>query len=92
MTVVTARFQTLMGARLPAGATWSEEGTNFAVFSHDAINIELRLYKRAKSTEPFQVIALDPNIQRTFFTWHVFVEQLPVATYYTWRVQRPDGI
>ena len=49
----TARFRTRIGARLPAGATWSEEGTNFAVFSHDARNIELRLYERAESTEPF---------------------------------------
>ncbi|MFZ2170764.1 MAG: alpha-amylase family glycosyl hydrolase [Methylococcaceae bacterium] len=53
--------------------------------------MELRLYEAAESAEPFQVIVLDPDIQRTFFAWHVFVEQLPVGTYYTWRVQRPDG-
>jgi len=37
------------------------------------------------------VIALNPDTQRTFFAWHIFVEQLPVGTYYTWRVQRLDG-
>ncbi len=84
-------FEPVLVAGFHSGATWSEEGTNFSVFSHDAINIELRLYEAAESTEPFQVIALDPNTQRTFFAWHVFVEQLPVGTYYTWRVQRPDG-
>jgi len=91
MTTANARFQTRSGARLYSGATWSEKGTNFSVFSHDAINIELLLYEAAESHEPFQVIVLDPDTQRTFFTWHVFVEQLPLGTYYTWRVQRPDG-
>jgi len=91
MTAPTARFRTLIGTRLPGGATWSVEGTNFSVYSPDARNMELRLYEKAESIEPIQVIALDPNTQRTFFAWHVFVEQLPVGTYYTWRVQRPDG-
>ncbi len=37
------------------------------------------------------MIVLDPNMQRTFFARHVFVEQLPVGAYYICRVQRPDG-
>ena len=86
----TARFRTLIGTRLPGGASWSTEGTNFSVYSQDARNMELRLYETGESTEPFQVIALDPNTQRTFFAWHVFVERLPVGTHYTWRVQRKD--
>jgi glycogen operon protein len=86
MTAATTRFRSRIGSRLPGGATWSEEGTNFSVYSQDARNMELRLYETGESTEPFQVIALDPNTQRTFFAWHVFVEQLPVGTYYTWRV------
>ena len=91
MTTVSGRYKTRIGSRFHSGAAWSAEGTNFSVFSHDAINIELRLYEAAKSSEPFQVIPLDPDTQRTFFAWHVFVEQLPLGTYYTWRVQRPDG-
>ncbi len=91
MTIATARYRTRIGGRFYSGAAWNEEGTNFSSCSYDAINIELLLYEAAESTEPFQVIALDPNTQRTFFTWHVFVEQLPLGTHYTWRVQRPDG-
>jgi isoamylase len=79
MTAPTARFRTLIGTRLPGGATWSVEGTNFSVYSPDARSMELRLYEKAESTEPIQAIALDPNTQRTFFAWHVFVEQLPVG-------------
>ena len=91
MTTATPRYRTRDGGRLYSGATWSDEGTNFSIFSHDAINIELLLYEAAESTEPFQVIALDPNTQRTFLAWHVFVEQLPLGTQYTWRIQRPNG-
>ncbi len=49
MTAATARLQIRMGSRLPGGATWSAEGTNFAVFSHDAKNVELQLYESADS-------------------------------------------
>ena len=91
MTDAIGRYQTRTGCRLPGGATWSAEGTNFSVYSHDARNMELRLYETGQSTEPFQVVTLDPNTQRTYFAWHVFVEQLPVGIYYTWRVQRSDG-
>lgn len=91
MIATTARFRTRIGNRLPGGATWSKEGANFSVYSYDAINIELLLYKTATSTKPFQVIELDPNTQRTFFSWHVFVEKLPVGTYYNWHVQKRDG-
>ena len=91
MTTTPARYRTRNGGRLFSGAAWSEEGTNFSVFSHDAVSIELLLYETDESNEPFQVVALDPNTQRTFSAWHVFVEQLPLGTHYTWRIQRPDG-
>jgi glycogen operon protein len=81
MTTVSGRYRTRIGCRLPGGATWSAEGTNFSVYSHDARNMELWLYDTGQSTEPFQVIALDPNTQRTYFAWHIFVEQLPVGIY-----------
>ena len=90
MTTVSGRYRTRIGSRFHAGAAWSAEGTNFSIYSQDAINMELRLYEAANSIEPFQVVALDPDTQLTFFAWHVFVEQLPLGTYYTWRIQCPD--
>ena len=54
MTAATARFQTLIGNRLPGGATWNEEGTNFSVDSHVARNMELRLYERGKVLNRFR--------------------------------------
>jgi glycogen operon protein len=48
------------------------------------------LYERADSPAPFQVISLDPQVNRTFFCWNVFVEGLPTGIHYTWRVDGPD--
>ncbi len=51
----------------------------------------LCLYRDADAAEPFQVVELDPERNRTFFFWHVFVEALPAGTYYTWRCDGPAG-
>jgi isoamylase len=77
------------GHRYPPGATPDETGVNFAVFSRHATFVELRLYRAADSPKPFQVVRLDPAVHRTFFSWHVHVEGLPVGTHYTWRVDGP---
>jgi isoamylase len=62
------------------------EGVNFSVFSRNAKRVELLLYEAADSAEPFQIVALDPETNRSYFFWHVFVEGLPASTHYTWRV------
>ena len=68
------------------GATVTEDGVNFCVFSRYAERVELLLFEHEECTEPFQIIELDPKVNRTFVFWHVFVEGLPDATPYNWRV------
>jgi isoamylase len=68
------------------GATWTAKGVNFSVFSKNATQVELLLYETADSMEPIQVVVLDPDTNRSYFFWHVFVEGLPAGTHYTWRV------
>ena len=51
--------------------------------------MELLLFESATSLEPFQVIDLDPEVNRTFFQWHVYVERLPAGVAYNWRVEGP---
>jgi isoamylase len=46
----------------------------------------LLLYEVAGSAEPIQIVALDPDTNRSYFFWHTFVEGLPVGTQYTWRM------
>ena len=78
------------GSRYPLGAIVDSEGVNFSTLSGYATTVELLLYEHADSPAPFQVIQLDPELNRTFYSWHVFVEDLPVGIHYTWRVDGPD--
>jgi len=86
---MTLAYQSSEGFYLPPGTTVSGAGVNFSVFSRHASGAELLLYEAAGSPEPFQVIRLDPKINRSFFFWHVFVEGLPAGTHYTWRTFGP---
>jgi glycogen operon protein len=85
-------YATRAGSRFPPGATALADGVNFCVFSRHATRVELLLYDKADSPAPFELIALTPERNRTFFFWHVFVEGLPPRTYYTWRVDGPTDM
>ncbi len=77
------------GRHYPLGATVESRGVNFSIHSRYARGAELLLYAAATSPEPFQVIELDPLINRTFGYWHVLVEDLPPGVHYTWRLHGP---
>jgi glycogen operon protein len=79
-------YSTRSGTRFPPGANATAEGVNFSVFSKNARLVELLLYDAADSPKPVQVLSLDPDTNRSFFFWHVFVEGLPAGTHYTWRI------
>jgi isoamylase len=83
------RYQFGAGSRFPPGATVVSGGVNFCIFSRHATRVELMLYAAADSPEPFQIITLAPDRNRTFFYWHVLVENLPAHTCYTWCVDGP---
>jgi glycogen operon protein len=83
-------FATRLGRRHPPGATVEDEGVNFSVYSRHATGADLLLYEDADSAEPFQVISLDPDVNHTFFSWHVLVVDLPPGTHYTWRMYGPS--
>ncbi|MBK1723800.1 glycogen debranching protein GlgX [Thiocystis violacea] len=68
-----------------AGATVREGGVNFCVFSRYAERMQLMLFESEDSTDPYEVVQLDPRTNRTFFFWHIFVEGLPNGTFYNWR-------
>ncbi|MCX5810040.1 MAG: glycogen debranching protein GlgX [Proteobacteria bacterium] len=74
----------------PHGATVAPDGVNFSIATGYATSVELLLFERADSPETYEVIQLDPDIHRTFFFWHVFVEKLPAGIHYAWRIDGPD--
>src|SRR5688572_1391772 len=85
MVQARAPFSTRPGRRFPHGATIVEGGVNFSVFSRHAAWVELLLYEEPDSAEPFQVLRLDPERHRTFYSWHVMVEGLRPGVSYAWR-------
>jgi glycogen operon protein len=84
-------YQTNPGVRYPPGVKPDADGVNFSVFSRYATAVQLLLFEADTSTEPFQVIDLDPEVHRTFFVWHVFVEGLRPGVWYVWRMDGPGN-
>ena len=68
------------------------DGVNFSVFSEHATAIELLLFNDHNDTEPFQIIALDPTVNKTFHFWHVFLENAKPGLHYAIRVDGPNDL
>jgi len=83
------KYSTQPGHRSPFGATFDSKGTNFSVWGRFATCVELLLYEKSDSPTPSQVIELDPEVNRTFYAWHVYVEGLTPGTFYGWRMDGP---
>ncbi|MDJ0565769.1 MAG: glycogen debranching enzyme, partial [Microcystis sp. M49629_WE12] len=79
------------GKSHPVGATVLADGVNFSLFSKYATAIELLLFDDANSPQPSQIIRLNPQENRTFFYWHIFVHGIGVGQVYAYRVYGPDN-
>ncbi len=82
-------YATAPGRRYPPGATLTDTGVNFSLYSRHASGATLLLYADGERTEPFQSISLDPRRNHSFFSWHVLVLDLPPDTQYSWRLEGP---
>ncbi|MDD5275277.1 MAG: glycogen debranching protein GlgX [Methylovulum sp.] len=86
------KYKVKHGNPYPSGSRFNADGVNFSIFSHHAETVELLLFDSAESDTPFQIISLQKETNRTFFSWHVYVCKLPVGTWYTWRMDGPDQL
>lgn len=82
-------LQVEKGSPHPLGAIPNQDGVNFSLFSENAASIELLLFKRHDAPGPFQVIQLDPFVNKTFHFWHVYVRGLKPGAHYAYRVDGP---
>jgi isoamylase len=83
------KYNTKPGFPYQAGTTVNSDGVNFSIFSRHATQVELVLFENAESPYPFQTIKLKPELNRTFYAWHIYVEKLLPGTWYTWRMDGP---
>jgi glycogen operon protein len=74
------------GKPYPLGATWDGHGTNFALYSELAYEVELSLYDHPDDPEPSRVVRLR---ERTAFVWHGYVPGVGPGTFYAFRVNGP---
>ena len=78
------------GDSYPVGATVSAAGVNFCVYSRGATGIALALFDHADDAEPSQLVRLDPETNRTYHYWHVFVPGLRAGQLYGYYADGPD--
>lgn len=83
------KFNTQKGTSFPLGATIMDKGVNFSIFSKNATSVELLLFESVDSEYPSQVIELDPLLNKTFYYWHIFIEDLREGAVYGFRVHGP---
>jgi isoamylase len=79
------------GRSHPLGAHQDPGGVNFAFFSEHATGVTLLLFDRHDATEPFQTVTLDPERNRSFAIWHVYLHGLRPPVFYALRMEGPVG-
>jgi len=77
------------GQSFPIGPSFMHGGVNFCIFSKNAEWVELLFFDKAEDTKPCHTIRLDPNINKTYKYWHVFVEGLQSGQLYGYRIHGP---
>ena len=77
------------GRSFPLGATVYPEGVNFSVFSRYATALELVLFKHVEDLMPSGVTPLDPQLNRTYYYWHVFIPGITAGQLYGYRAHGP---
>ncbi len=74
------------GQAFPLGATWDGSGTNFAIYSEPAWEVELCIFAHPDDEVPSRSYRLR---ERTAFVWHGYVEGVGPGTYYGYRINGP---
>jgi isoamylase len=74
------------GKPYPLGASWDGEGTNFAIYSEPAWEVELCLFDAPGDAHPSRVYRLR---ERTAFVWHGYVPGVGPGTFYGYRINGP---
>src|SRR5262245_6212458 len=79
----------LHGNRFPLGATVTDDGVNFSVYSKNAEKIDLLLFDTKDDSKSAHTIHLVPQKNKTYHYWHVFVPDIGPGQIYGYRVYGP---
>ena len=78
------------GTAAPLGATVTDAGVNFCLFSRHATAIDLLLFNNVDDARPTHVVSIDPVVNRQYYYWHVLVPGLQAGQIYGYRAWGPD--
>ena len=87
-----AKYRIEAGRSHPLGAAADASGVNFSIYAADASAVTLLLFDASDSPEPIETIALDPEVNRTFQFWHVYVRGAIPGLHYAYRVDGPRDL
>ena len=79
-------LKTWLGYPYPLGATWMDNGVNFALFSANATGVDLCLFDSPDATHETVRI---PIREQTNQIWHIFLPDLQPGQLYGFRVHGP---
>ncbi len=77
------------GKSYPLGATVYDNGVNFCLFSKNCESIELLFFDDVDDRRPARSIRLDPEKNKTFYYWHIFVKGIVPGQLYGYRAHGP---
>ena len=77
------------GKALPLGASPTNDGVNFAIFSRNATAITLILFESAQPKSRWMEIPLDKRGNKTGNIWHCFIRGLNAGACYLYRADGP---
>ncbi|MDR3170036.1 MAG: glycogen debranching enzyme, partial [Treponema sp.] len=77
------------GKALPLGATVTEKGVNFSLFSRHATAVTLVLFESTASDSTYEKLTLDTRKNRTGDMWHCLVRDLKAGALYLYLVDGP---
>lgn len=78
-----------IGRSGPLGATVTQDGVNFSLYSRTATGVELLFFDREDDPTPSRAFQLDPRVNRTYHYWHLFVPDARIGQVYGYRVDGP---
>ena len=80
------RYATYPGEPYPLGATWDGSGVNFALFSENAVAVELCIFDQPYGAREVARVKLR---EQTDFVWHVYLPEARPGLIYGYRVYGP---
>ena len=86
----TAAGTSVHGQTHPLGATvYAGRGVNFSVYAKNCDGVDLLFFDTCDTPAPSRTICLDPQADREYHYWRVFVPGINVGQLYGYRVHGP---